>query len=83
MARLTLVPPPTAPRDKKVERIAKIKREAPPSLLQCPLRTCLSTSFIEERTGVMLRNGKASGGTKVLICAMCMTRGKRTVVWNL
>lgn len=81
MARLTLVPPTEAPRDKKTERIGRIKRDAPESLLQCPLRTCLSTSVIPEKTGMRIKNGKPVGGTTVLICAVCLKEGRRTVVW--
>lgn len=81
MARLKLVPPPTAPEDPKRKLIRRQKDLLPPSVLQCPLRTCLSTSVLPEKTGMRIKNGKPVGGTTVLICAVCLKEGRRTVVW--
>lgn len=35
---------------------------------------------IETKTGVTIKAGKASGGTKQLLCASCFMRGERVVV---
>jgi hypothetical protein len=35
---------------------------------------------IETKIGVLFKNGKPSGGTKQLICALCMLKGERVVL---
>lgn len=65
--------------DTPAERVRKRLRAAkPPVLLQCP--RCASREVIETRIGMLLRDGKASGGTKTRICAACLLQGQRVVV---
>lgn len=47
-------------------------------MIQC--RRCGGREVIETRIGVESVGGKTRGGTKVLICAVCMLKGERIVV---
>lgn len=78
MPDLRVIPGTQAP-DTPTERVRKRLRAAkPPVLLQCP--RCASREVIETRIGMVLRDGKASGGTKTRICAACVLNGHRVVV---
>lgn len=78
MPDLRIIPGAAAP-DTPTERVRKRLRAAkPPVLLQCP--RCACREVIETRIGMLLRDGKASGGTKTRICAACMMQGQRVVV---
>lgn len=50
----------------------------PARMFQC---NCGSIETIETKIGVMLKNGKPSGGTKVLLCGACNRKGKYVVIW--
>ena len=72
---VTLVPQtPPSPVD-KIRR--RIKANLPASMLQC---RCGSRELIEAKTGVLYKDGRCQGGTKVLLCLSCLTNGKREVV---
>lgn len=74
---LRIVPPAAKPAGEDVRQ--RVKRMAkPPEMLQC--NRCGSRELIEARQGVLLKNGKPSGGTKVLICVNCLLHGERVVV---
>lgn len=47
----------------------------PAEMLQC--RRCGGREFTETVTGSILRHGKPSGGTKALICVICLLAGER------
>ena len=68
-------PQPEEPAKRARRRIASVRA---PAMLQCPRCGCRET--IETKTGVLLVNGKARGGTKSLVCADCHRRGERVVV---
>jgi hypothetical protein len=74
--RLTVVPQVVPPAAEKV-RSRLVKQSRPACVLQC---RCGAREFIEARTGVEFYNGRARGGTKVLLCAACYMRGQRVVV---
>lgn len=46
-------------------------------MLEC---RCGSREMIEAKTGVLLKNGRATGGTKVMLCVNCLLRGERVIV---
>lgn len=71
---LALVPPAPKPPDKR----EALRRHASAELLECP--RCAGREFIEARTGVQLKRGKASAGTRTLLCAVCLLRGERVSV---
>ena len=73
---LRIVPPAAKPAAEELRQRVK-KMPKPASMLQC---RCGSREFIEARQGVLLKAGKPSGGTKVLICVNCLLRGERVVV---
>lgn len=50
----------------------------PPSVIQCP--RCGGREVIETKTGMLFAGGKASGGTKQLLCTACLLNGERVVV---
>jgi hypothetical protein len=50
----------------------------PAAMLQC--RRCGGREVIEAKIGVSLEGGKAQGGTKVLLCALCLLKGERVVL---
>jgi hypothetical protein len=76
---LHVVPDTPKPDDLKTQARDRIKRmPKPKDMLQCP--RCGGRELIEARTGVMYQNGRTSGGTKQLLCSLCMVRGERVVV---
>lgn len=72
---LRLVPPPeSAPTEEKVrQRIKKMAR--PDGLLQC--NRCGGRTIMTAKTGVILKNGRKTGGTTVEkdVCLDCYMKG--------
>ena len=71
------VVPPSAPSPGERIRLRRKTDPRPAALLQC---RCGSREMIETKTGVLMSNGKPSGGTKQMLCAVCLTKGQRVVV---
>lgn len=69
-------PPPDTPQERVRKRLRKTPK--PAHLVTCP--RCSGHEVIETKIGVVKRNGKASGGTKQLLCACCLIKGKRVVI---
>ncbi len=77
MTRLKLVPPAEpSPAEKVRQRVKAFPK--PASVLQC-LR-CGGREMIETKTGMQFKDGKASGGTKQILCVTCLMKGERVVV---
>lgn len=77
MPPLKLVPPTEpSPAEKVRQRVRAMPK--PASMIQC--HRCGGREMIETKTGMLLKNGKASGGTKQLICVLCLMKGDRVVV---
>ncbi len=77
MPRLKLVDkPPLAPKEEVRRRVRRHPK--PAAMLQC--HKCGGREVITARNGVEVRDGKAVGGTKVLLCALCFARGERVVL---
>lgn len=76
---LTIIPK-TEPIDGPVERSRKRVKamDVPAQMIQCP--RCGGRELIETRIGVLLKRGRATGGTKCLLCAICLLKGERVVV---
>jgi hypothetical protein len=41
---------------------------------------CSGSEVLQTRIGMMLKNGRPQGGTKVWICAACHRKGERVVL---
>lgn len=68
--------PPASPAAEVRKRVRAAPK--PAAMLQC-LR-CGGREVIETKIGMVYKNGKASGGTKQILCASCFMRGERVVL---
>ena len=69
----------TPPPDTPVQRVKnRVKASAPSYMVSCP--RCGGMEVFETKTGVVMKNGKPTGGTKQLLCAMCFMKGERVVL---
>jgi hypothetical protein len=68
--------PPDTPKQRVLDRIKAMPK--PACMIQC--YRCGGQETIETKIGVVIKNGKPSGGTKQLICALCMLKGERVVL---
>jgi hypothetical protein len=58
---------------------ATLKAQAKPAdMVACP--RCSGREFTETRTGVLMRNGKPTGGTRAMICTACLAQGQRVAI---
>ena len=74
---LKIVPKP--PIEPKAEARRRVRRHPKPAgMLSC--HKCGGREVIEVRNGVLVTDGKASRGTKVLLCAACYMRGERVAL---
>lgn len=48
------------------------------AIVQC--HRCGGREVIETKIGVILKDGKPSGGTKQLLCAACLMKGERVAL---
>lgn len=66
--------------DTLTERVRANRRKdhRPPDMLQCP--RCGGREVIEARNGATFSGGKLSGGTRTVLCVLCLVRGERVVV---
>jgi hypothetical protein len=69
--------PKAAPSAKEAVRQRVRAAPKPVAVLQC---RCGSREVIEARQGVLFQDGRATGGTKVILCVNCLLRGERVVV---
>lgn len=69
-------PAPDSPKERVRKRLRAMPRV--PDVIQC--HRCTGMEVIEARLGVMWVNGRAKGGTKVLLCASCLLKGERVVL---
>jgi len=58
----------------------KVKKARPSAAYVLRCHRCGGTSVVEVRTGMIVKNGKASGGAKQLLCAFCMMKGEHVVL---
>jgi len=70
----------TAPPDTPAELVRRRVRAMPKpeAMVQC--HRCGGREVLETKIGVMMKNGKPTGGTKVLLCVGCLLNGERVVV---
>lgn len=67
---------PESPAEEVRKRVRKMDK--PATMVQC--HRCGGREVIETKIGVMMKNGKPTGGTKALICVVCLLGGHRVVV---
>lgn len=72
---LRIVPPVAAPESER--RRQRLKAAKPATLLEC---RCGCREMIETKSGVLLKDGKPSGGVRQMICAACFAKGDRVVI---
>lgn len=76
--KLHVVPGTPAP-DTPAERVRKrVRATKPAEMLQC--HRCGGREVIETKVGVLWQAGKTKGGTRQLLCAMCLAKGERVVL---
>ncbi|MCY1182615.1 hypothetical protein D9M71_33940 [compost metagenome] len=69
-------PPPDTPKQRAINRIKKMPK--PAEMLQCP--SCGGRELTPAYTGMLYKNGKATGGAKQWLCVLCLMQGRRVVV---
>lgn len=69
-------PQPDTPAERVRKRVRAMPK--PPYMAQC--YRCGGREMIETKIGVLIKNGKPTGGTKQLLCALCLLKGQRVVV---
>lgn len=77
MAHLKIVRTEPLPAKAAVKRRVR-KTARPGALIQC--HRCGGREVIEVKSGVLLKDGKPTGGTKILLCSACYMRGERVVL---
>ena len=65
-------PEPDGPR----KRVKAALERSP--YVRCP--RCTSLAMVEIKLGMVMKNGKPSGGQKVTVCATCLARGEYVTV---
>jgi hypothetical protein len=70
----------TAPPDTPAEQVRKRVRAMPKPATMVQCHRCGGREVIESKIGVMMKNGKLTGGTKVMLCVGCLLNGERVVV---
>lgn len=68
-------PPPDTAQEQVRKRVRKTKTGP---IVQC--HRCGGREVIETKIGVILKDGKPTGGTKQLLCAGCLMKGERVVL---
>lgn len=69
-------PAPDTPAEQVRKRVRAMPK--PATMVQC--HRCGGREVIETKIGVLMRNGKSTGGTRALICVGCLLKGERVVV---
>lgn len=79
MKHLTVIdgsPPPDTPKQRVIDRIKAHAK--PDAVVSC--HRCGGREVLELRAGAVLRNGKLTGGTRIVVCACCHRKGERVVL---
>jgi len=69
-------PAPDTPAAQVRKRVRAMPK--PATMVQC--HRCGGREVIETKIGVLMKNGKPTGGTKQLLCVGCILRGERVVL---
>ncbi|AZP71747.1 hypothetical protein EJJ20_20160 [Pseudomonas poae] len=77
--RFHLIQGTSAP-DTPAEQVRKRVRAMPKPATMVQCHRCGGREVIETKIGVLMKNGKPTGGTKTLICVGCLLRGERVLI---
>jgi hypothetical protein len=69
-------PAPDTPAEQVRKRVRAMPK--PATMIQC--HRCGGREVIETKTGMLLRDGKPTGGTKSLLCVGCLLKGDRVLL---
>lgn len=69
-------PTPDTPAEQVRKRVRAMPK--PATMVQC--HRCGGREVIETKIGVLMRNGKSTGGTRQLLCVGCLLRGDRVLL---
>ena len=69
-------PAPDTPAEQVRNRVRAMPR--PATMIQC--HRCGGREVIETKIGVLMKNGKPTGGTKQLLCVGCLLQGERVML---
>ncbi len=69
-------PAPDTPAEQVRKRVRAMPK--PATMVQC--HRCGGREVMETKTGVLMKDGKPTGGTKALLCVGCLLRGERVVM---
>lgn len=64
----------------QAEEVRKRVRATPKPATMVQCHRCGGREVIETKIGVMMKNGKPTGGTKALLCVVCLLNGERVVI---
>jgi len=67
---------PDTPAEEVRKRVRAMPK--PATMVQC--HRCGGREVIETKIGVLMKNGKPTGGTKALLCVCCLMKGERVVL---
>ena len=67
---------PDTPAEEVRKRVRAMPK--PATMIQC--HRCGGREVIESKIGVLMKNGKPTGGTKALLCVVCLLNGERVVL---
>ncbi|WP_081500177.1 hypothetical protein [Pseudomonas sp. GM67] len=70
----------TAPPDTPAEQVRRRVRAMPKPATMVQCHRCGGREVIETKIGVLMKNGKPTGGTKVLLCVGCLLKGERVTL---
>ena len=70
----------TSAPDTPAEQVRKRVRAMPKPATMIQCHRCGGREVIETKTGMLLKDGKPTGGTKSLLCVGCLLRGERVTL---
>jgi hypothetical protein len=70
----------TKPPDTPAEGVRKRVRAMPKPATMVQCHRCGGREVLETKIGVLMKNGKPTGGTKALLCVCCLLKGERVVL---
>ena len=77
--RLHLIQGTKAP-DTPAEAVRKRVRAMPKPATMVQCHRCGGREVIETKIGVLMKDGKPTGGTKQLLCVGCLLKGERVTL---
>lgn len=73
---ITGTPAPDSLKEQAMKSVRSMPR--PAEMIRC--HRCGGAEVIVTKIGMMYKDGKATGGTKQILCALCFMRGERVLL---